>query len=233
MSETVKIGLAAADPEEFRPIKEYILRRGGTAENVLGHGAARLSIRGRSREAELLGVCCGIGKVNAATVGSYLAASGVRLLANCGLSGGIGEAPGGVVVGRAYVEHDFDLTALGYAPGEKPGQGSVVRSDPGVADDLCRFYGCGSGVFATGDCFVSDPAKARFLRETYGAVACDMETAALAAVCRDYGIPFACVRRISDAANEDAPADYTGQNTSGGDWTALIVRWIETLTDRV
>jgi adenosylhomocysteine nucleosidase len=35
-----------------------------------------------------------------------------------------------------------------------------------------------------------------------------MEGAAVAQVCFEFGIPFAVIRTISDAANEEAPLDF-------------------------
>jgi adenosylhomocysteine nucleosidase len=41
-----------------------------------------------------------------------------------------------------------------------------------------------------------------------GAVALDMESAAIGNVAQSHGIPFAVVRTVSDAANEDLPLDF-------------------------
>ena len=41
------------------------------------------------------------------------------------------------------------------------------------------------------------------------ALAVEMEGAAVAQVCHDYGIPFAAVRTISDRADDAAHGDFT------------------------
>jgi adenosylhomocysteine nucleosidase len=40
------------------------------------------------------------------------------------------------------------------------------------------------------------------------ALAVEMESAAFAQVCHDYGVPFAAVRTISDRADDDASVDF-------------------------
>ncbi len=47
---------------------------------------------------------------------------------------------------------------------------------------------------------VADPGAKRELGEQYGAVAADMESATVARACRREGVPFGCVRVISDDA---------------------------------
>jgi len=40
------------------------------------------------------------------------------------------------------------------------------------------------------------------------ALAVEMEGAAFAQVCRDYGVPFAAVRTVSDRADDEAHGDF-------------------------
>src|SRR5262249_32597756 len=45
---------------------------------------------------------------------------------------------------------------------------------------------------------VSDPSEKRRLGQQHDAIAVDMETAVVAQLCQEHGIPFACLRVISD-----------------------------------
>jgi adenosylhomocysteine nucleosidase len=47
------------------------------------------------------------------------------------------------------------------------------------------------------------------LARQFGAVAVDMESAAIARACAEHGVPFACVRAISDTADEVLPEAVT------------------------
>ncbi|MBV7457806.1 5'-methylthioadenosine/adenosylhomocysteine nucleosidase [Acidovorax sp. sif1233] len=69
------------------------------------------------------------------------------------------------------------------------------------------------GLVASGDRFVSAADEAHRLRTTlrdagHDVLAVEMEGAAVAQVCHDYGIPFAAVRTISDRADDTAHADF-------------------------
>lgn len=51
-------------------------------------------------------------------------------------------------------------------------------------------------------------AEKRRLREQTGAVAVEMEARAVEAKAREWGVPFRCVKVVSDLAAEDMPLDF-------------------------
>ena len=63
------------------------------------------------------------------------------------------------------------------------------------------------GPLLTADHVVRSPAERRSLLERYAALAVDMETFAVAEVCRQRQVPFASVRVINDVADETLPRD--------------------------
>ena len=68
-------------------------------------------------------------------------------------------------------------------------------------------------MIASGDRFVSGAAESRALQEGllaagFAPLAVEMEGAAVAQVCFDYGVPFAAVRTISDRADDQAHVDF-------------------------
>ena len=65
------------------------------------------------------------------------------------------------------------------------------------------------GLILSGDRFVSRAEESAALRsELQDALAVEMEGAAVAQVCLDYGMPFAAVRTVSDRADDDAHIDF-------------------------
>jgi adenosylhomocysteine nucleosidase len=68
---------------------------------------------------------------------------------------------------------------------------------------------CHQGLLISGDRFVSTTAESQALREVLPeALAVEMEGAAFAQVCHDYGVPLAVVRTISDRADDAAHVDF-------------------------
>ena len=180
---------------------------------------------------------CGIGKVAAATTATVLLERfGVSHLLFTGVAGGLapGIQVGDVVVADGFVQHDMDASPL-FPKHEIPLYGracfkadqalseclaeavSAVLSEPQhlcSAPDRIRFKLHGArlhrGLLVSGDRFVSSVAEAAGLCSALPeALAVDMESAAVAQVCHDFGTAFAAVRTISDRADDSAHVDFS------------------------
>lgn len=232
MACTFTAGFIIADTSEYEPVREWCLAHGGRKIAVLNRDAVSVTLNGSLRTVDLIAVCCGIGKVNAATLAAFTAAEfSVDLIVNAGLSGGLLNSPvGQTVIGDKFIEYDFDLTPLGYEPAEKPGQKYIYTADGSYVSDLKLYFACESVTCVTGDRFVNDSHTADNLVARFGAGCCDMETAAIASVCNDFDIPFACIRRISDSGDEK---QYSSAAAGKQTWMVKILDWIRSLTDRV
>lgn len=211
MKNILKIGLVIADNNEYDPLVSVIKEKGGEFLDIYNRPACKTVMSKDDRFIEIIGILCGVGKVNAAAATAYLAGMGVDMIINTGLSGGMsGIGRGEVTLGTIFVEHDFDLTPLGYAPSKKPDSESVHTADKLLNEHFMSLYPTlKAGTMVTGDCFVSDDTLRKELVEHHGAMSCDMESAAVAAICHDTGLKFAAVRRISDDAGNDADSLYT------------------------
>jgi adenosylhomocysteine nucleosidase len=163
-------------------------------------------------------VTCGIGKVNAAVCTQILVDDfNVDKVINVGVAGGIGEDvnPGDVVIADNLVQHDIDTSAFGDRLGQVPRMDTfdfkcdseLVSLAKAAADKIkehCSFV----GRIVTGDQFIADTDKIKWLSKEFDAMACEMEGASVAQVCYLNSIPFVVVRSISDNANTGAHMDY-------------------------
>lgn len=178
-----------------------------------------------------------IGKVAAATTTTTaIEAFGVDRVLFTGVAGGIGEGVkvGDVVVANAFIQHDMDSTPL-FARYELPLYGcATLNSDAALTATLLEAVCAGlvsttghfhreksldaqrvhSGLIASGDRFVSSAADAAAVlgdlqAAGFNPLAVEMEGAAVAQVCHDYGVPFAAMRTISDRADDEAHVDFS------------------------
>ncbi len=140
---------------------------------------------------------CGIGKVNAAigTV-SLIDAFKPDLIINTGVAAGGGDMVSvmDMVVADRLVHHDF--WCIGEEWGRVPGCPKFFQA---VMPELQETDGVRKGLIASGELFISSKEEIENIRSHFPDVmAVDMESAAIAQVCTVRGVPFMCMRVISD-----------------------------------
>lgn len=156
---------------------------------------------------------------------------GARAVLFTGVAGGLadGVAVGDVVVATDLLQHDMDASPL-FARHEVPLYGrarfpadatwadALAQAAAEVLADPAALLGAATvdafdlhrprvhrGLVVSGDRFVATAAESTALRAALpGALAVEMEGAAVAQVCHDYGVPFAAVRTVSDRADDQA-----------------------------
>ena len=214
MKEVLKIGYIVADEDEYAPLRSFADKYMATRSDFYSREGHLFTFSQDGKTIVVHSVLCGVGMVNAAAAATYLAGEGVDIILCSGLSGGIsGIKRGELTIGTRYIEHDFDLTPLGYEMCKKPLQKYIYEANDMLTDILCEIYPeLKRGVIVSGDCFVGDNTKKQFLKNTFDAMSCDMESAAVAYVADLAKIPFAAVRRISDDAGDDAADSYGEMN---------------------
>ena len=205
-----KIGIVVADVEEYEPFAARVEKGEYEEYSFLGRKGHKFTVTTQNGKAEVISMLCGIGKVNATAVASHLVTIGCQIILNYGLSGGIsGIRREELTLASRFVEHDFDLSGIGYKLCEKPNQEYIYSSDEGLNRLLCETVsGVKLGTAVTGDSFICDNEVRNRLKENFGAMSCDMETAAIAYVCAFGGVPFMSLRRISDDAGDEAIDSY-------------------------
>ena len=211
----LKIGIVVADIEEYKPLADFAQKGEYNDYSFLGRKGHSFKVKSGNSEAEVISILCGIGKVNAAAVAAHFVDIGCDVIMNYGLSGGISSVRrGDICICDRFLEHDFDLTGIGYKPCEKPLQKYIYGSDDGIngiAKKIIPNVKIGTAV--SGDSFVCDDFLRDSLKNNFGAMSCDMESAAEAYICSEAGVPFCAVRRISDDAGEEATENYRSMNS--------------------
>ena len=133
----LKIGIVVADSDEYKPLLEYIEKGKYEEYSFLGRMAHKFNIG----KVQVVSILCGIGKVNATAAAMHLVDIGCNIILNFGLSGGIsGVFKGDVCLCDKFLEHDFDLTGIGYKPCEKPSQRYIYDADTSLIENSNRFY---------------------------------------------------------------------------------------------
>ncbi len=206
----LKIGIIVADIDEYKPFAQTIEKGEYEYYSVLG----RMGHSFKFGNSTVYSVLCGIGKVNAAAATMHLIDIGCSVILNFGLSGGIsGICRGELCAPNKFLEHDFDLTGIGYGLCEKPLQEYIYSADAtllAVAKKVIPSLKYGTAV--SGDHFICDSETRERLKNNFEATSCDMETAAIAYVCQFSNVPFLALRRISDDAGESATDSYREMN---------------------
>ena len=174
-------------------------------------------VSGKLMAREVVIAKCGIGKVFAALrAQTMILKYNVEALINTGVGGAISNELNiaDIAVSDFVVQHDMDTSALGDPVGLISGLNIVkIPADKNICDD---FYNsakqkgtvCKIGTIASGDLFVSGSEKKKYLADTFGAIVCEMEGAAIGQVCYVNSVPFCIVRAVSDKADGSSSMDY-------------------------
>ncbi len=170
-------------------------------------------VRGRLCGQEVVIAQCGIGKVFAAICAEamILKYSPDRII-NTGVAGTLSDKVGllDIAISSSVVEHDMDTSPLGDPVGlisginivNIPAARSLVEEIRSAAERLGK--NCAVGVIASGDQFIADKKRKEYICDTFSAIACEMEGAAIGHVCYVNGVDFAVIRCISDNADDAA-----------------------------
>lgn len=191
-------------------------------------------------------VRCGVGKVNAAMCTQALIDRfSPACVINTGVAGALEDdlAVGDLVVSTDLVQHDMDVTGLGYEPGYIPELGTDATfagigsfdTDERLRSALCEAASdvepgitVQLGRIASGDQFVCTQELRDHVIATFGASCVEMEGAAIAQVCWRNGVPFVVARTISDTADASSSVEYRMHEQEMAERCAAIVaRMIE------
>jgi adenosylhomocysteine nucleosidase len=205
------IGIIGAMDEEIQLLLEEMKDR--NTEVKTGISYHKGTIFGKSV------VLCrsGIGKVNAAVTTQILINTfGVSKVLFTGVAGAVHPELniGDIVISSECMQHDMDVSALGYKRGVIPDQ--EVSSFPAnaalveLAEQACRelSHHYRVGKVLSGDQFIADKEVVAILSQELDGACVEMEGAAVAQVCYMNTTPFVIIRSMSDRADGSAHVNY-------------------------
>ncbi len=164
-------------------------------------------------------VRCGVGKVNAAMCTQALIDTfNPDAIINTGIAGSLDKNIdiGDLVFSVDAVQHDMDVTALGFDRGVIPDTPvSVFKADQDLrnkameaAKSMLPDVGTFCGRIVSGDQFISKKEVKEDLVKTFGGMCTEMEGASIAHVATLNNVPWLVIRAISDKADDSADMDY-------------------------
>lgn len=201
-----------------------LLREAMTIADESQHAGIAVT-RGAFEGAQIALAQCGVGKVNAAICTQMLVdLYEPTALVFSGVAGGLlpNMRVGDQIVADHLIQFDVDLTAFGRRHGELPNADRMIQSDPVLAQQAADAFdeafaddpdgpNLMIGTVVSGDRFVKDSETLRWLQREFGALATEMEGAAVGYTCQINRLPFVIVRGLTDTADDDAP-DHFAEN---------------------
>lgn len=205
------IGIIGAMSVEMEAIKGLMDNKQDTVISGITFTTGQIHGKG------VVAAVCGIGKVFAGMcTQTMILQFAPKQIINVGVAGTLTKDLGiaDIAIADNMVEHDMDTSAIGDPVGlisginiiEIPCDEALVSTIENCVQSLS--FNTKRGTIASGDQFVADKAKKEYIVNQFGAIACEMEGAAIGQVCYVNKVPFAVIRAISDSADNQSHMDY-------------------------
>ena len=230
-NEPERIGIIGAMDSEVKRLKEamdveYIEKIAEMEYNV-----------GKLDGHDVVIVQCGMGKVNAGTCAQMLISEfNAKAVINTGVAGSLDNRLdiGDFVVSVDAVQHDFDVSPIGFKKGEIPYTGRCafeadesLRSMAVSAISACApDINVMEGRVCSGDQFIATEAQKDIILANFGGLCCEMEGGAIAHICHLNDVPFVIVRAISDKADGSASEDYSDFEKKAAERSASMIEYM-------
>ena len=225
----MKIGIIGAMDEELQTLKSA---SSGIRETKK---AGMTFCEGKLDNTEAVIVKCGMGKVNAGICAQILIDTfHAEAVINTGVAGSLDRklGIGDLVISIDAVQHDYDVSPIGFRRGEIPYTGLAAFP----ADEQLRKFAVTAvqkaapdakaveGRICSGDQFISSAARKADITAAFGGLCCEMEGGAIAQVCTINQVPFVIIRAISDAAEEESHVSFETFLETAAKRCAAVVR---------
>ena len=109
----------------------------------------------------------------------------------------------------------MEATVFGYEYGQVPQLPPAFMADSRLMEAARKAvedigeHASAEGLIVTGDTFMSDADRVARVRDLFpDALASEMEAAAVAQVCHQFGVPFVVIRALSDIAGKESAMSF-------------------------
>jgi adenosylhomocysteine/aminodeoxyfutalosine nucleosidase len=206
----IKLAIMGAMEEEITPLLKYF------TDIKINQFANNTYYEAKYKNIDVVIAYSKIGKVfSTLTATTLIQKFRCNTLLFSGVAGGINPALeiGDLIVASKLTQHDLDITAFGHPFGFVPGGDVFVKTDEklkNIALKTAKQNGIKiiEGIIATGDQFIANEKRKKFISDTFKADALEMEGASVAVVCDALDVPCLILRAISDTANMDAGFNF-------------------------
>ena len=223
------IGIIGAMDEEINPLLEAAQVKNSRV--VAGMEYCEGVLEGKP----VVIVKCGMGKVNAGICANTLINDfDCSKVINAGAAGSLDNQIdiGDVVVSVDAVQHDFDVSVIGFKKGEIPYTGlyafpadeAMRKAAVEAVREAAPEVGVFEGRVCSGDQFIATSEQKEQITSNFGGMCSEMEGAAIAQVCHLNGTPFVIIRAISDKADGSQAMEFDLFKAEAGARSARVVR---------
>lgn len=202
-----RIGIIGAMPSELCDIRAAL-----SGSEIVKKAGFEYYVNKVSKDTEIIHVCSGIAKVNAALCAQALIDEfKPNAIVNAGIAGGMDSEVKvcDIVISSEVCHHDLDMHFLA----DYPPYCGVYKSDESLmklAADCCDSFSVKHffGRIVSGETFVTDTVLKRSIADKFKPYAVDMESAAVGHTAYRNGIPYVSVRCISDNADDEGAMSF-------------------------
>ncbi len=223
------IGVIGAMDEEIDPLLEAAQIK--SRRVVAGMQYCEGTLEGKP----VVMVKCGMGKVNAGICANTLINDfNCAKVINTGAAGSLDNQIniGDVVVSVDAVQHDFDVSAIGFKRGEIPFTGlyafpadeSMRKAAIAAVEEAAPEVSVFEGRVCSGDQFIFANEQKERITSNFGGMCSEMEGGAIAQACYLNDTPFVIIRAISDKADGSQAVEFDAFKAGAGARSAKVVR---------
>lgn len=206
------IGIIGAMEIEVAELKE--LMNNVTQEEISSVIYYKGNIHGRN----VVVAKCGVGKVHAAVCAQTMILKySPDVIINTGVAGSLNADLdiADLVISDKVVQHDIDTSALGDPLGlisglniiEIPCNKNIVEKIKKAAENI-KGTNVQVGTIASGDQFVCNNDRKKYIVDNFNALCTEMEGASIGHVCYLNNVDFCIIRAMSDKADGSAVMDF-------------------------